>query len=132
MKREQIYISSIASDCCAAARQYHVGIELAQYCTAARLDGAPADEWETPVDGCLSSAEWFIFHGPFNELTPAAIDPLVLDVTKKRYRQAIRRAQALKISKIVLAISRWSITRSGSSRAVRISGARSYRRSRTA
>ena len=102
MKREQLYISSIASDCCTAARQNHVGIELAQYCTAARLDGAPADEWETPVDECLLSAERFIFHGPFNELTPAAIDPLVLDVTKKRYRQAVARAQELNINKIVL------------------------------
>lgn len=102
MKREQLYVSSIASDCCAAARQYHVGIELAQYCTAARLDGAPADAWETPVDECLASAERFVFHGPFNELTPAAIDPLVLDVTKKRYRQAVARAQELNINKIVL------------------------------
>ena len=92
MKREQLFVSSIASDCCAAARQYHVGIELAQYCTAARLDGAPADAWETPVEECLASAERFVFHGPFNELTPAAIDPLVLDVTKKRYRQAVARA----------------------------------------
>ena len=102
MKREQLYISSIASDCCAAARQNHVGIELAQYCTAARLDGAPADEWETPVDECLLSAERFIFHGPFNELTPAAIDPMVLRVTETRYRQAIKKAQELRTSKLVL------------------------------
>ena len=34
--------------------------------------------------------------------SPAAIDPLVLDVTKKRYRQAIKKAHTMGIQKIVL------------------------------
>ena len=54
------------------------------------------------MEECLTAANQFVFHGPFNELTPAAIDPLVLDVTKKRYRQAVARAQELNINKIVL------------------------------
>lgn len=82
MRRNLLYVSSIGEDCCAAAQDFHVGIELAQFCTAARLDGAPAEPWEIPVERCLSAADRFILHGPFNELTPAAIDPLVLDVTK--------------------------------------------------
>ena len=41
-------------------------------------------------------------HGPFNELTPAAIDPLVLRITEKRYRQAIRKAAELRVPKLVL------------------------------
>ena len=41
-------------------------------------------------------------HGPFNELTPAAIDPLVLEITEKRYRQAIEKAAKLRIPKLVL------------------------------
>ena len=102
MRREQLYVSSIGADCCEAARDFGLGIELAQFCTAARLDGAPAEPWELPVERCLASASRFVLHGPFNELTPAAIDPLVLNVTKKRYRQAIQKAQALGIQKIVL------------------------------
>ena len=41
-------------------------------------------------------------HGPFNELTPAAIDPLVLEITEKRYRQAIAKAAGLHVPKLVL------------------------------
>ena len=79
-----------------------LGIELAQFCTAARLDGAPPEPWELPVERCLSASSRFVLHGPFNELTPAAIDPLVLDGTKKRYRQAIKKAHTMGIQKIVL------------------------------
>ena len=39
MKRAQLYVSSIGEDCCESARDFGVGIELAQFCTAARLDG---------------------------------------------------------------------------------------------
>ena len=102
MRRELVYLSSIGADCCETARDFGLGIELAQFCTAARLDGAPAEPWELPVERCLSAADRFILHGPFNELTPAAIDPLVLDVTKKRYRQAIDKALALGCKKLVL------------------------------
>ena len=102
MRRELVYVSSIGEDCCEAAREFGVGIELAQFCTAARLDGVPAEPWEIPVERCLAAADRFVLHGPFNELTPAAIDPLVLDVTKKRYRQAIEKAHATDIQKLVL------------------------------
>ena len=43
-----------------------------------------------------------MLHGPFNELCPAAIDPLVLEITEKRYRQAIDRAVSLGCPKLVL------------------------------
>ena len=102
MRRDLLYVSSIGEDCCEAAREFGLGIELAQFCTAARLDGAPPEPWELPVERCLSASSRFVLHGPFNELTPAAIDPLVLDVTKKRYRQAIKKAHTMGIQKIVL------------------------------
>ena len=34
MKRAQLYVSSIGEDCCESARDFGVGIELAQFCTA--------------------------------------------------------------------------------------------------
>ena len=79
-----------------------IGVELAQFCTAARLDGAPPEPWECPLDRCLAAADRFVLHGPFNELTPAAIDPMVLRVTETRYRQAIGKAQELRTPKLVL------------------------------
>ena len=50
MKRAQLYVSSIGEDYCESARDFGVGIELAQFCTAARLDGAPPEPWECPLD----------------------------------------------------------------------------------
>ena len=50
MRRELLYVSSIGEDCCEAAREFGLGIELAQFCTAARLDGAPPEPWELPVE----------------------------------------------------------------------------------
>lgn len=116
MRRNLLYVSSIGEDCCAAAQDFHVGIELAQFCTAARLDGAPAEPWEIPVEHCLSAADRFILHGPFNELTPAAIDPLVLDVTKNDTGRQSRRRGHSESKKLFCtqAFSRWSITRNGS------------------
>ena len=60
MKRAQLYVSSIGEDCCESARDFGVGIELAQFCTAARLDGAPPEPWECPLDRCLAAADRFV------------------------------------------------------------------------
>ena len=62
----------------------------------------PPEPWECPLDRCLAAADRFVLHGPFNELTPAAIDPMVLRVTETRYRQAIGKAQELQTPKLVL------------------------------
>lgn len=38
MKKEQLLISTTASDADAVARQYGLGIEIAEYCTAWNMD----------------------------------------------------------------------------------------------
>ena len=114
MKKEQLYLSSIAQDAPDVAKEYGLGLELAQFCTAAFLDSPEsagslfaedagcAAFLQDSLDACLVSSDRFILHGPFNELTPAAIDPLVLEVTEKRYRQAIGKAVGLGCPKLVL------------------------------
>ena len=114
MKKQNLYLSSIAPDAPEAAKEYGLGLELAQFCTAAFLDSPEtagslfsqdascASFLQESLAACLSSSDRFIMHGPFNELTPAAIDPLVLRITEKRYRQAIRKAAELRVPKLVL------------------------------
>ena len=102
MKKQQLYLSSIADDAPQTAKDYGLGLELAQFCTAAFLDNPDKVTELFPQDcarylssslaACLASSDRFVLHGPFNELCPAAIDPLVLEITEKRYRQAIDRA----------------------------------------
>ena len=112
MKKQQLYLSSIADDAPQTAKDYGLGLELAQFCTAAFLDNPDKVTELFPQDcarylssslaACLSSSDRFVLHGPFNELCPAAIDPLVLEITEKRYRQAIDRAVSLGCPKLVL------------------------------
>ena len=114
MKKQQLYLSSIAQDAPRTAEEFGLGLELAQFCTAAFLDGPEAagslfsqdascaDFLQQSLDACLHACGRFVLHGPFNELTPAAIDPLVLKITETRYRQAIEKAQALRCAKLVL------------------------------
>lgn len=110
MKREQLYLSSIAPDAPETAREFGLGIELAQFCTAAFLDSPgktlTGDSFlkslHESLDSSLCASSRFLMHGPFNELTPAAIDPLVLEITERRYRQATRKAAALGCRKLIL------------------------------
>lgn len=114
MKKQNLYLSSIAPDAPEVAAEYGLGLELAQFCTAAFLDSPEtagslfsqdascASFLQESLAVCLSSSDRFIMHGPFNELTPAAIDPLVLRITEKRYRQAIDKAAELRVPKLVL------------------------------
>lgn len=112
MKKQLLYLSSIADDAPQTAKDYGLGLELAQFCTAAFLDNPDKVTELFPQDcahylssslaACLASSDRFVLHGPFNELCPAAIDPLVLEITEKRYRQAIDRAVSLGCPKLVL------------------------------
>ena len=99
--RERLYISTTASDADDLAGKYDLGLEIAEFCTASNLDRC-FSETDARVREHLSCAGRFTFHAPFNELCPAAIDPLVRELTARRYRQAIEQALRYGIKKIVI------------------------------
>jgi len=84
-----IYISTIATDAEDVAREYGFGLEIAEFCTAFNMDEDFAT-WDAQVRAKMQSAERFIFHAPFNELCPAAIDPMIVKVAERRYEQAYK------------------------------------------
>lgn len=98
---DKLYISTIASDDCAQARRYGLGLEIAEFCTAANLD-AGFPEFDALVRRKMKSADRYVFHAPFNELSPAAIDPLAVDLARKRYRQAAETAKSYGIARMVV------------------------------
>ncbi len=103
MKRFNLYLSSIGTNVCACAKEHSLGIELAQFCTAARMDAASdVCPGEAPVEACLAATENRILHAPFNELFPCAIDPKARRLAAARYRQAIELAQRLEAGKVVI------------------------------
>lgn len=101
MKREQILISTIADDTADVLREYHLGAEIAEFCTASNMDvdfAEAAERLHLAVDGIPTP----VFHGPFNELFPCAIDPRARALAAERFLQAIDLAQKYGSKKVVL------------------------------
>lgn len=101
MKKENIYISTIADDDAETARQYGLGLEIAEYCTAYNMDDHFA-ETDAVVQKKLEGIPRRILHAPFNELFPCAIDPKARELAKQRYVQAIRLAEHYGADKVVI------------------------------
>ena len=101
MKRENIYLSTTASDASEIARKYGLGIEIAEYCTAWNMDDefAAAD---AAVREKLESIERRVLHAPFNELFPCAIDRKARALAADRYWQAIKLAKTYGAAKVVI------------------------------
>lgn len=101
MKRHNLYLSTIASDAAPLARTYGLGLELAQFCTASRLDDTRADT-DREIGQAMSGIARCTLHGPFNELFPCAIDPKIRGLAAFRYRQAIAAAQQYGANTLIL------------------------------
>ena len=101
MKKEALLISTVAGDAVSVARQYALGLELAEFCTAYNLDDAFA-ETDRAVRGKTAGLACRVLHGPFNELFPCAIDPRARELARLRYRQAVAAARGYGISTLVL------------------------------
>ena len=101
MKKEMIYLSTIATDAVRVAREYGFGLELAEYCTAWNMD-----EKFTAVDGVvtkkLEGITSCVLHAPYNELFPCAIDKKARELAAFRYRQAIGLAKRYGAAKVVI------------------------------
>jgi sugar phosphate isomerase/epimerase len=101
MRRENIYLSTIADDASKIARKYGLGIEIAEYCTAWNMD----DEFtatDASVQVKLDGIERKVLHAPFNELFPCAIDRKARVLAADRYRQAIELAKRYGSTKVVI------------------------------
>ena len=101
MRRENIYLSTIADDASKIARKYGLGIEIAEYCTAWNMD----DEFtatDASVQVKLDGIERKVLHAPFNELFPCAIDRKARALAAERYRQAIELAKRYGSPKVII------------------------------
>ena len=100
MKREQLFLSTIADDAVQTAREFGLGVELAQFCLAENMDKTPPDV-QASLDAALQVPRR-VLHAPFAELCPAAIDPLVREVAKRRFLQAAALAKRYGAEKMVV------------------------------
>lgn len=100
MKRERLFLSTIADDAVQTAREFGLGVELAQFCLAENMDKTPPDV-QASLDAALQVPRR-VLHAPFAELCPAAIDPLVREVAKRRFLQAAALAKRYGAEKMVV------------------------------
>ncbi|MBP3304799.1 MAG: sugar phosphate isomerase/epimerase [Oscillospiraceae bacterium] len=101
MKKEKLFISTIAEDAVPVAREYGLGLEIAEYCTAWNMDDRFA-QTDAAVRSKLDGIPNRVFHAPFNELFPCAIDPKARELAAYRYRQAIDLAKGYSAAKVII------------------------------
>ena len=85
MKKENIYLSTIASDAPYFAKEYGFGLEIAEYSTAWNMD-----------------RRFEVTDSRVNELFPCAVDEKARELAAYRYRQAIHLAKGYGSEKIVI------------------------------
>ena len=100
MREERFYLSTIDPKAGQLAREYGLGVEIAEFCTAWNMDREFAGT-DARVRQQLEGNRRRILHGPFNELFPCAIDPEARDLAARRYRQAIALARDYGADKVV-------------------------------
>lgn len=101
MRRENIYLSTIAADAAEVAKVYGFGLEIAEYCTAWNMD-EQFPETDAAVREKLSGIQGCVLHAPFNELFPCAIDKKARALAAERYRQAIDIAKSYGATKVII------------------------------
>lgn len=101
MERSKICLSTIAIDAVPMAREYGLGLEIAEYCTAWNMDQR-FSAVDTAVKKKLEGISLTTLHGPFNELFPCAIDLKARSLASDRYRQAIDLAKGYGSGKVIL------------------------------
>ena len=101
MKKENLYLSTIASDAVRVAKEYGVNLEIAEYCTAWNMD-EKFSVIDPVVRKKLQSSPKSLLHAPYNELFPCAIDKKVRALAAERYRHAIALARRYGSEKVII------------------------------
>ena len=97
--KKKLYLSGIDGRAAQLARENGLGYEIADFCYAPVLED-PVRRAE--VRAQMAGIGRFWLHAPFAELAPCAIDPLVREVTRTRYRQTVRLARELGVNRLVI------------------------------
>ena len=92
MKKEKLYLSTIAADADEEARDRGLGVEIAEYCTAWNMDPENFPGTDAQVREEIAGVSRLVFHAPFNELFPSAIDPRAVQLAHDRLVQAAKLA----------------------------------------
>ena len=101
MNSHQLYLSTIDPQAGKFARQYGLGVEIADFCTAGNMDDR-FEQTDAALREQLEDVPRRLFHGPFNELIPCAIDPLARRLAAYRFDQALKLSKHYYAGKLIL------------------------------
>lgn len=97
----QLFLSTIDPRAGELARRYQLGVEIAAFCTAENMDDRFKGT-DAALREQLRGVPRRLFHGPFNELFPCAIDPLAKKLAAYRYGQALALSERYGAEKLIL------------------------------
>jgi len=83
------------------AQEYGFGLEIDEFCTASNMD-TDFEHWNSIVLDHMKFAQAAVFHAPFAELSPCAIDPVMRKAAMKRFFQAAALARSYGIRRMVV------------------------------
>lgn len=105
-KLNDIYIATFSGQAEEVAKKYGFGIELNDLCISSNLEPEKrtwvVDRMREELSGAGAMERKTIMHGPFTELTPAAIDSRAIDLMKSRYVSTIEICVEMGIKDLVL------------------------------
>lgn len=96
--KNRLYISGMDPGGDFLAREYGIGFEITKFSWALMLSDEDAYR---EVLSQMEGIDRFWLHGPFAEMFPCAIDPLVRDIAKTRFLETIQMAKRLSVKNIV-------------------------------
>ena len=104
--RDRLYVATFCDRYIEAIRDFGVGMEINHTCISENLDedGDKREKLIRDISSDIeeSGAQRIILHGPFTEIIPAAIDPLMRDMGMKRLKQGYDVAKHFGIRKMVV------------------------------
>ena len=100
--KERFSIATMCGNWQSIAREFDLTIELDQYCQAENMDGERGSKVKAMVEKHISEFRPAVFHAPFNELFPAAIDPKARALAMSRFNQAADLAMEFGVNMMVV------------------------------
>ena len=98
---DRLYISTIDRKAPQLAEKYGLGLEIADFCVGSNLDDDFVPYGREGLEKMKLGLP-MVFHCPFAELSPCAIDPKVRQVVLYRHRQALHFALQNGINRLVV------------------------------
>ncbi len=99
---EKLFLATISEDSLQTAKAYGLGIEIDEFCEAVQMDGPSFSETDACVGKYLREVPRAVFHAPFAEIYPSAIDPLIRAAGFKRLNQAFDLAAGYGVKRMVV------------------------------